>query len=390
VDVSALAGDEQRAAVESECDAVQRSMKFDGGLFRVVLFETGAEQRLLLAAHHLIIDGVSWRILVEDIARGLEQAGRGEPVSLGRKTTSYRAWAERLRDYADGEAAASELEFWRGVERSAAAGLPVDYPGGANTIADGASVEQWLDAEETRALLQDVPKAFRTRINDALLTALAETVGGWTGSRRVLVEMEGHGREEELFADVDLSRTVGWFTCVYPVLLDLEGAEDAGAALRRVKESLRQIPHGGVGYGVLRYLRGGAELGGGADPEVSFNYLGQLDQTGDADPLFAGAPESPGALQAEGGSRGYLLELTLAVVGGRLRVQWSYGTRLHARGTVERLAAAYVGALRRLVEHCRSEETPGFTASDFSLAGFSEGELEGILAEVEFEGMLGD
>ncbi|HEX8853769.1 MAG TPA: condensation domain-containing protein, partial [Pyrinomonadaceae bacterium] len=389
IDVSSLSGEEQRGAIEATCDGVQRSMRLEtGGLFRVVLFETGAEQRLLLAAHHLIVDGVSWRILVEDIERGIAQAERAEPVTLGRKTTSYGKWAERLTEYAAGEEANAELLYWSEVEKGAPARLPVDYPGGENSIGLSASVVQWLDAEATRALLQEVPKAYRTQINDVLLAALAEAVGDWSGRRQLLVDMEGHGRADELFADVDLSRTVGWFTSVYPVLLDLEGIEDAGAALKHVKEHLRSIPNGGIGYGVARYLKADGE---GAlrriDAEMSFNYLGQMDQSFEADSLFAGARESQGALQSEHGRRRYLLEVTMFVAGGRLQVQWSYGVELHDRETIERLAADYLGALRRLIEHCRAGETQGFTASDFSLAGFDEDELEGILNEVEFEGI---
>jgi non-ribosomal peptide synthase protein (TIGR01720 family) len=205
------------------------------------------------------------------------------------------------------------------------------------------------------------------------------------------VDVEGHGRAEEMFDGIDLSRTVGWFTSIYPVRLDLEGIEGAAASLRHIKECLRKIPHGGIGYGVLRYLRSAAgEVESRAEAEVSFNYLGQIDNALEEDSLFGAAPESPGPLQSERGRRRYLLEVTMAVVGGRLQVQWSYGARLHARETVERLAGDYLAALRRLIEDCRGGQAEEFAGPDLSLAGFGEGDLAAILSEAEFEGVGGD
>jgi non-ribosomal peptide synthase protein (TIGR01720 family) len=339
----------------------------------------------------MVVDGVSWRILVEDMGRALEQVERGEAIELGEKTSSYRRWAERLEEYASSAEAGAEREYWSEMERWAGNQLPVDYPNGENTIGLSSSVVEWLDADATRALLQEVPEAYRTQINDVLLTALVEAMGKWSGRRQVLVDMEGHGRSDELFDDIDLSRTVGWFTSVYPVLLNLEGIEDLGASLKHVKEHLRSIPNRGIGYGILKYLNPSDDAveksKKSINAEVSFNYLGQMDHVMDEDSLFAGAPESQGAMQSERGQRRYLLEITMVVVGGRLQVQWSYGRELHAKETIERLANEYLEALRRLIAHCQSGETQGFTASDFSLVQFDEDELDQILNEVEFEGV---
>jgi amino acid adenylation domain-containing protein/non-ribosomal peptide synthase protein (TIGR01720 family) len=392
MDVSDSRGAEQSARIEAASDEAQRGMRLsEGGLVRAVLFETGEEQRLLLVAHHLVVDGVSWRIMVEDLAKGYEQLeGGADEVTLGRKTSSYRRWTERLEEFGRGAEVREERGYWRGVEQWGGKKLTVDYPGGQNTIGSSSSVVAWLDAEATRALLQEVPKAYRTQINDVLLTALVEAFGKWGGERRVLIDMEGHGRSDELFDDIDLLRTVGWFTSVYPVLLNLEGVEEPAAALKHVKEHLRGIPHGGIGYGILRYL---SEAGNDGEAplrpvaaEVSFNYLGQVEQGFDEESLFAGAPEPQGALQSERSQRRYLLEITMAIVNGRLRTQWSYGVELHAKETIERLADNYLEALRGLIAHCRLDESRGFTPSDFSLVRLDENELNQILTEVEFEG----
>ncbi|HEX7315761.1 MAG TPA: condensation domain-containing protein, partial [Pyrinomonadaceae bacterium] len=212
------------AALTTACERVQRSLRLEsGGLLRVVLFETGAEQRLLLVAHHLVVDGVSWRIIVEDLGRALAQLQSGEQVRLGRKTSSYRNWGERLVAYAESDTLQAEQGYWEELAPYGAGELPVDERGGENTIATSRSVARQLEVAETRALLQEVPAAYRTQINEVLLTGLVEAVGGWSGGRQLLVDLEGHGRHDELFAELDLTRTVGWFTNVYPVWLDLAG-----------------------------------------------------------------------------------------------------------------------------------------------------------------------
>jgi non-ribosomal peptide synthase protein (TIGR01720 family) len=198
--------------------------------------------------------------------------------------------------------------------------------------------------------------------------------------------MEGHGREE-IAEDLDLSRTVGWFTSVYPVVLEVAGAETPGAALQQVKEQLRRIPGGGIGYGVLRDLSGEKEireqLQGAGPVELSFNYLGQLDQMLDTDSLFAGAGEQTGPQQSERGRQRYALEVSAAVVRGKLRVRFTYNEQLHAAATIQSVSNEYMEALRELVKHCQSPEAGGFTPSDFPLINLNQAELDLALSEIE-------
>ena len=245
---------------------------------------------------------------------------------------------------------------------------------------------QHLDSDETRALLQEVPAAYHTQINDALLTALVKAIGKWSGEKRVVVEMEGHGREE-ISDDLDLSRTVGWFTSLYPVVLEVADADTPGAALKQVKEQLRRIPGGGIGYGVLRYLSGEKEmreqLQDAGPVELSFNYLGQLDQVLDTDSLFAGAAESSGPQQSERARQRYALEVTAAVARGKLTVRFTYNEQLHTADTIQAVSNDYIEALRELVRHCQSPEAGGFTPSDFPLIHLNQVELDLALAEIE-------
>ncbi|TYR40284.1 hypothetical protein FY004_38815 [Streptomyces parvus] len=331
-------------------DDVQASLDLvNGPVARFVLLPG---DRLLIAVHHMAVDGVSWRILLEDLAA----ARSGAP--LAPKTTSFKEWAKRLRQASD----PSEDEYWDSVP---ATELPVDHPAGDNTVVSTESVAVELDEAETRALLTQVPAVYRTQINDVLLTALVQTLATWTRQESVSVALEGHGREE-LFDDVDVSRTVGWFTSLFPVALT-PGADRPGEALKAVKEQLRAVPRRGVGYGLTHDLTA-------LPTGLSFNYLGQFDTEG-----FATVNEPSGAAEAATGRRAHLIEVNAAVSDGRLSVAWTYSAHLHDRATVEGLAEDFVVRLRELIEHCLTEEAGGLTPSDVSLAGLDQVALDRLV-----------
>jgi non-ribosomal peptide synthase protein (TIGR01720 family) len=388
IDLSAATEENLKEAVETRAAELQAGLNLaQGPLWRVAYFDRGDDLagRLLMIVHHLAVDGVSWRILLEDLQSVYEQLARGQTIQLPPKTTSFRRWARRLEEYARSDAVRQELDYWLAGSRRRAVHLPVDYPGGRNTEASMQSVSVSLTEEETQALLQEVPAAYRTEMNDVLLTALAQVLARWIGEPSVLMELEGHGRED-LFDDVDISRTVGWFTTVYPVWLDLPDADGPGRALKAVKEQLRGVPNRGMGYGLLRYLHGEetvvAGLGALPKPQVSFNYLGQFDQIlADASP-FRQAPESRGPDRSPKGERTHLLDISGGIGGGRLGMEWVYSENLHRRETIERLAQDYVASLRAIIAHCRSPEAGGVTPSDFDLAGLDQKKLDKILNKI--------
>jgi non-ribosomal peptide synthase protein (TIGR01720 family) len=233
-------------------------------------------------------------------------------------------------------------------------------------------------------LLQEVPKAYNTQINDVLLAALVVAAGQWTGRRSLLIDLEGHGREA-LFEEVDVGRTVGWFTALYPVRLELE--TDNWETLKRVKEHLRAIPQRGLGYGLLKYLQANAELRArlqeGAAAEVSFNYLGQFDQSISGASLFRLASESSGEVYSPRARRSYLLEINGIVVRGQLQLGWTYSEQLHKRETIERLAQTFIAALRGLMQHCLTQKTASFTPSDFAEFKWSQSHLDDITASID-------
>ena len=382
IDLSAIPTEAREAAFTERASALQSSLDLaTGPLVRFALFEMGdGGQRLLLVAHHLVMDAVSLGVVTEDLETAYGRLARGEEARLPPKTTSLRAWASRLAEHARSDEVRAELPFWRAQGGDA---LPVDFDGGENTegLAERVGVE--LTEEETRALLHDVPAVYNTQINDALLAALAMALDGWTGGAPA-VDLEGHGRED-LFDGVDLSRTAGWFTAIHPLRLELPGG-GPGEALKAVKEQLRAVPGKGIGHGLLRWLSGDADveesLRSLPRPQVSFNYLGRLGAAEDPSRLLAPVDGDVGASRSPRGERPHLLAVDAAVSGGRLAATWTYGTRVHARATVERLAAAWAAALREIIEHCRDPQAGGYTPSDFSLAGFDQDELDALLSEI--------
>ena len=388
-DLSALPFSEQLAAMKEKATQLQASLNLsEGPMLRAAYFDLGAEQkgRLVLIIHHLCVDGVSWRVLLEDLRTGYEQLRQGEEVTLPAKTTSFKRWAGRLQDYAQSEELKSEAAYWVQAVPKVVSRLPIDYPAGANTVANEQHVTTRLEAEQTHALLREVPKGLRVEINEVLLTALAQAFGKWSGGWRLLVDVEGHGREA-LFEDVDVSRTVGWFTSIYPVLLDTPGNRDSGALLKRVKERQRAVPRRGVGYGLLRYLREDDEIAEQLRQkpaaQILFNYLGQFDDAATEDSPFAPARESSGPTQSPEGERRYLFEVNGSVERGELHMVWTYSGAMYKRATVEQLADDYLSALRELVMLARGGEGAALTAADFPKAKLKQEHLDKLLTKLK-------
>ena len=384
-DLSGVPAEARHGAIEATAGQVQRSLDIGSGpLLRMGYFALGADDpgRLLVAIHHLVVDGVSWRVLVEDLESAYTQLSRGEEPRLPAKTTSWQAWAERLAEHARSEALVEEAAYWAARAALEVQPLPVDDAGAQNTLAAARGVGVRLSEAETQALLREVPQAYRTQIDEVLLCALAGALARWTGERRVRIDLEGHGREEETVGGVDLSRTVGWFTSLYPVVLELPEGGGVGAALKAVKEQVRSVPGKGVGYGLLRYLArsgAGAELARAPEADVVFNYLGQLDQAVSAETFFGFASESAGRAMDPRSPRSHRLEVTGAVQGGRLELQIAYAEGAHRRETMERLVEGYAAELRAILAHCASEEAGGYTPSDFPLAGLEQAALDALL-----------
>jgi non-ribosomal peptide synthase protein (TIGR01720 family) len=388
VDLSALGESERVSALREAAAKLQAGLDLSKGpLMRAARFDLGPGRRgrLLWAIHHLAVDGVSWRILIEDLQHAYDQVSRGAAIRLPPRTTAFGRWAQRLQAYAQSPELRQELEYWTRDSRLHVPSLPVDRPESRNTQGSARTVWVALDEEETRSLLQDVPAAYGTQINDCLLTAVTEAFAQWTGRRVLLLDLEGHGRED-VVDGVDLSRTVGWFTTICPVLLDLTNHLTPGDALKSMKEQLRGIPRRGIGYGLLRYLSGdGAiveRLRAFPQPQVSFNYLGQFDQTLGSS-CFEWAAEPIETSHDTGGTRRHLLSINGSIRANRLQIGWTYSSAVHRPATVEALAQRFLTALRALISHCRTPGVGGYTPSDFPDAGLDQQQLDALIAGLD-------
>ncbi|WP_323986982.1 non-ribosomal peptide synthetase [Pseudomonas canadensis] len=358
----------------------QRSLDLQHGPLLRALLVDGPEgqQRLLIAIHHLVVDGVSWRVLLEDLQKVYRQLSDGQSVSLPAKTSALRDWAARLQAYAGSESLREELSVWQDQLAGPETVLPVARPQGSLRNRDADTVSVRLDAEHTRQLLQQAPSAYRTQVNDLLLTALARVLCRWSGHPSALIQLEGHGRET-LFDEIDLTRSVGWFTSAYPLRLTPHAGQ--GDSIKAIKEQLRGVPHKGLGYGVLRYLADDLckqSMAALPSAQITFNYLGQFDQSFGADALFHPLDEPAGLAHDPDAPLPNELSVDSQVYGGELVLRWTFSRERHDQQSIHELADAYLAELQSLVAHCLQDNAGGLTPSDFPLAHLTQSQLDSL------------
>ena len=349
----------------------------EGRVFRAVYVRwRGGPDRLLLVGHHLVVDGVSWRVIVEDLARGYEQAMLGEAVGLEGCGASYGQWSRGLGGYGARAAVVAERARWREVARKRGE-VPVDREGGANRVGSERGVREVLEAGLTEQLVKGSWRQRGVGVEELLLSALALTLTEWNGGSGVKVDVEGHGREEAV--GVEVSRTVGWFTAIYPMWLERRGGLEA--TVLGVREGRRSVGNG-LGYGVLKYLGGGLGLGPGEEQPsgVSFNYLGQVD-AGQNGRFELGEESEGGGMKSPSERREYALEVGASVSRGQLEVHWTYSEDLHERQTVVHWARRYMDKLREILDCQPKAETPTATVTGQG-QGMSSPDLESLLANL--------
>ncbi|MEH2023711.1 type I polyketide synthase [Nostoc sp.] len=388
IDLSALSSDGQELELKTITAQLQASLNLSTGpIVRVALFNLGANKssRLLIIVHHLGVDPGSWRVLLEDLQTAYQQILQGKAIELPPKTTSYKQWALRLEEYAHSANLQKAQNYWLSDRHKQVSPLPIDYPGSINNVASEETVSVTLSAKDTQALLQEVPAIYRTNTQEVLLTAFVEAFTQWTGDKLLLVDLEENGREVSTSGidNIDISRTVGWITTTYPVLLDLEKADNPGDALKVVKEQLRGISGEGIDYGVLRYLsKDQDKIRSLPQAEVAFLYVGQLAKSLPQDSLFQLSEKSPEATSSLQATRPHKLHLIGSVVEGQLQLDWFYSKNVHQRQTIEKLSDNFVKALLSLISHCQSLEAGEYTPSDFSAANINQENLSNLLAQV--------
>ncbi|HBK22674.1 MAG TPA: non-ribosomal peptide synthetase [Planktothrix sp. UBA10369] len=389
IDLSELSPDGQKKAITTKDTELQNSLNLSSGeIVKFALFKLGNQQQgqLLIVIHHLAIDGISWRIILEDLTTAYAQISQGQAIKLPPKTTSFQDWSKQLVSYSKSEQLKPEIDYWLSQLQTKILPLPVDYSleKESNQLNSAKTINLFLTEEETRGLLQDVPSAYNTQINDVLLTALGSSFSQWTGGNSLLVDLEGHGRED-LFEQVDLSRTVGWFTTLFPMVLEQSQTGKPQETLKSVKEQLRRLPYRGIGYGVLKYLSSDAEIKRQfkdlIKAQVSFNYLGQFDQVLSASEVLGRVKEWKSD-HSSSGDRSHLLEVSGLVRDQKLDIQFVYSENVHRRETIEKLANEFMEVLRNLIIHCQSTETSCYTPSDFTAAKINQEQLDKFLNKI--------
>ncbi|MCH6257181.1 amino acid adenylation domain-containing protein [Puniceicoccaceae bacterium K14] len=373
--------DDLEARIEESATEAQRSLNLvDGPLSVAKLFRTSGGDHLFIAIHHLAIDGVSWRVLLEDLSLAYQAFRSGKEISLPPKTHSFGHWMDRLIDYSKSKTLQSEREYWEGVCSKKSLPLPQRESGSASIVPNLEKTTGGLNRRLTDSLLKQANETYGTKASDLLLASLETALGEWLGKSGTLVlNLEGHGRED-IAQGTDVSRTVGWFTSQYPFELAIGGAGDFGERICRLKERARRVPKQGIGYGVLRYLCGNdlAEMETlEVVPEISFNHLGSFDADLEESGLSISS-YSRGECVGGSNRNTCLLEINALLVEGELSFGIVYDKTRFDGELIEALAELYEASLAEVIEHCEKIEEPVKTPSDLGATWMEVDELEDL------------
>ncbi|MCY9011319.1 amino acid adenylation domain-containing protein [Bacillus inaquosorum] len=372
--------------IKEAASQMQEHMRLETGpLLHAGLFRTENGDHLFLTIHHLVVDAVSWRILFEDFSTAYKQAVSGETIKLPQKTDSYLTYSQSIADYSKSRQMQREAAYWDERENRHIQPIPKDNEAAPNTFKDTEVIDFNLSRHHTELLLTAANKAYSTEMNDIFLTALGLALQQWTGYDQFKISMEGHGRESYL-EDIDISRTVGWFTSIYPVWLDMSHSdhknkdERLGHLIKQTKDMLHRIPHKGAGYGVLKYTNKKWDSEKGS-PDISFNYLGQFDQDIQSK-AFEVSDIKPGNEISPNWERPHALDISGAVSSGCLNMHMIYNRLQFEKKTIQTFAGHFKQTLENIIEHCTGKENREWSASDFTDEDLTLDELSEIMGAV--------
>jgi non-ribosomal peptide synthase protein (TIGR01720 family) len=354
-DISGLTPEKEILTARRIGDAVQKSLDLESGpLVRAALLSRGPNRpgMVLIGMHHLVTDVLSAQIFMEDLETAYGQLSRGEHVSLPSKTSSVQEWARKLTEYASSEAVQGELAYWLTPAHAEVGKLPVDFESEA-TMDTLRTVRLRMPAEDTQLMFRAVAAMSGTDVQDVLITGLAQALAEWTGTSSVALDIHTHGRED-LFAGVDVSRTIGWFTVIFPMLLDLRGVATPLDALAAVKHQLRQVPRRGIGYDVLRYMSPDQQvrslMSAVPRPQVRFNYVTRLSGVNRQGRIFSTIGPVRGPQLEQKASAYRLLEVSTSMARDHFTVDIQYSAAVHSEQTAARVGWMYLRALKQLTE----------------------------------------
>ncbi|NOQ24718.1 MAG: amino acid adenylation domain-containing protein [Bacteroidales bacterium] len=362
--------------IEKECDMIQKSIDLENGpLVKVGLFNVKEGDHVLITIHHSVIDSVSWRIIIEDFTTAYELALQNKEIKLKHKTDSFKYWSERLNDYANSNELLEELDYWKKIDETNTRELVSDFKiEKIDNKRKNTSVEYLkINKEYTDKLLYKVNKAYNTEINDILLTALALAIKKWQKINKVLISLEGHGRED-ILKEVNVSRTVGWFTSQYPVVLDVENS-DLSYNIKFIKETLRKIPNKGIGYGILQYLTSkDREVSFNNQPQINFNYLGEFSKELTKEDITISKIDSGKKISDECERNG-LLEINSILMNGVFTFSMEFNGLEFKKETIKRLSKEFEKSLIEIIDHCCNKDKIEITPNDVGYNDLSIEEL---------------
>jgi len=376
IDFSELAEVDLDEAVKLKSAELQSKLDLSkSSLFQAVIFDCGENGvKLLFFAHHLVIDSISLRILFEDLEQIYAQLENGETPSLVPKTSSYKKWSEQLVENSHSQKVEKELLFWT-AQSAETETFPTDLENELPYLFESADMnESIIDVETTANLTKSSNHIYSTKTEELIICALTSALNKWKGVDKFCLGLEKHGREGEL----DFSRSVGWFTTFFPVVLGIREAEDLKARIVSTKEKLRSIPNNGLNYGVLRYLRGEKSLN--QKPTVLFNYLGKQNSF-ESNVFGKGEFVNEGAYSPKT-ERYNLIGINAFIKSGELHSRFDFSTDFYEPSTIENLVQHFEDELRRIVEHCSSKEEIEYTPTDFAEADLNQEDLNSLLSQI--------
>lgn len=387
INISNKTTDQQNQQILHEIEKLNRSMQLNNGpLFSVILFTTekSNDNKLAMVAHHLIIDNESWRIVLEDLQHCWHGFANHLPVQLTEKTSSFKLWSEELQKYATNNLLLNEQQYWLQQNADFAAKITRDITDGAqyNTAKTTQQFSQSFDLKTSTALLKNLPKTHKIEVRDSLICGLICALSNWTKTQNIVIDMEGHGREK-LFENVDISRTVGWFTSVFPILFELSPTANIAEHLATVQQTIKRIPNKGIGHGVIKEFVAESGLKQQHNSEVCFNYLGQTsDILGDEQELYitqqnVGLPRSPDGLRA------YLIEVNARLENEVLIVDWFYSDNIHYQSSIEKLTQLFDKTLRDIINAPHTQPTETETLNSFGLDESELNSISDLLSQLE-------
>jgi non-ribosomal peptide synthase protein (TIGR01720 family) len=355
------------------CIAIKNSLKISNGLLlKAALITSGADELLFITAHHLVVDGISWRILLEDLYATYNALEQSEESVLPLKTASLKVWEKELTKFSQSDVLHAEESYWGEVE-SINFAIPLDSTTSDWRIKNFNKINGSLNIEQTDRLLKEVHRTYNADTLTILNVTLALMLNEWTGLNRFIVEEESHGRHLE---NIDVSRTVGWFTAMYPVKLELNG-NSLVEHIKFIKEQIKDIPHLGIGYGIHKYVLKQENVDDGILTEIRFNYLGQFEKEFNND-LLAYISQPHGSDIDPENLATAKLEFNSMIVDGKFELEINYNKNAHQETTIMWIRDAYLKHLQSILNHITSEPRLHLTPSDFDAVDLKQHELDAL------------